>query len=92
MSKNRINDPEVVKRNILTEIIASGAIPVIQFSRPGYTRELLQSVNRFCAEFEDKLEVRFYGHYQGCFDAAVLSELRDARRVSIDSLTEIVNE
>lgn len=92
MNRNRINDPRRVDRRALSEIVTSGALPVLQFSKPGYTRELLQSINRLCAEFGDQLEVRFYGHYQEPFDASALRELRDVQRLSIDCLTSMENE
>lgn len=92
MSDARVTDPIAVESGETRAIVKSGRTPSIQFSKPGYTRELLRAVNRLCAEFEDKLEVRFYGHYQGNFDASVLAELPDVRWLSADCLTAISNE
>lgn len=92
MIEARITDPVTVERNTLRAILNSGRTPTIQFSKPGYTPELLRAVNRLCSEFEDEIEVRFFGHYQEQFDASVLVELQAARWISVDCLTGISNE
>ncbi len=92
MIEARITDPVTVERDVVNAIVKSGRAPTIQFSKPGYTPELLRAVNRLCSEFEDGLEVRFFGHYHGQFDASVLTELQAARWVSVDCLTAISNE
>jgi hypothetical protein len=92
MIEARITDPVTIEIDRIRTISESGCTPTIQFSKPGYTPELLQAVNRISAEFEDEIEVRFYGHYGGNFDASTLAELPDPRWVSIDCLTAITNE
>jgi Leucine-rich repeat (LRR) protein len=59
---------------------------------PGYSPRLLKNVNQLCSEYGDKLEVRFYGHYSGAFDASVLKDLPDAQWLSVDCLMHIENE
>jgi hypothetical protein len=49
-------------------------------------------LNEACGQVQDRLQVRFYGHYGTRFDAALLRHLPEARDVSLDCLTEIVNE
>ena len=88
----RANDPVAIESDQIRAIVKSGRTATIQFSKPGYTRELLRAVNRLCVELEDKLEIRFYGHYQGHFDASVLEELPDAHWISVDCLPAISNE
>jgi hypothetical protein len=76
----RITDPVAVESGEIRAIINSGRTATIQFSEPGYTRELPRTVNQLCAEFKDKLEVRFFSREPGHFDASALAELPDARR------------
>jgi hypothetical protein len=92
MNEPRINDPSEVHSNAIRDIFKAGRKPTVQFSRPGYSDKLLKQVNLLCQEFGDELEVRFYGHYQTCFDASVLANLPDAQSLSVDCLTEISNE
>ncbi len=92
MIEARINDPSNIDRNAVRAIIEAGRTPTIQFSKPGYSPELLRKVNDACGEFGETLEVRFYGHYGGQFDAGVLAHIPDASWLSVDCLTEIVNE
>ena len=92
MLQNRITDPKKVSREHLNEVLERGIIPTIQFSKPGYSRRLLKQVNNYCAEYGDKLEIRFYGHYSDAFDAAILKHLPDVRWLSVDCLQSIGNE
>jgi hypothetical protein len=90
-SRIRITDPVKVDGRMIEAIIASGQRPTIQFSQPGYSPELLRSVNHLCGKFGKELEVRFFGHYGGHFDASVLNHIPDVSWLSVDCL-EIVNE
>jgi hypothetical protein len=92
MIESRITDPVKVDGRMIEAVIASGQRPTIQFSQPGYSPELLRSVNHLCAKFGKELEVRFFGHYGGHFDASVLAHIPDVSWLSVDSLMEIVNE
>lgn len=92
MLENRITDPKNVSRQQLDEILRSGFYPTIQFSKQSYSPRLLKKVNRLCSKYGDKLEVRFYGHYSGAFDACVLKDLPDVQWLSVDCLMHIKNE
>ncbi len=92
MIEARITDPSKVDRGALKAIMDEGQTPTIQFSKLGYSPELLRKVNDVCGEFGDSLEVRFYGHYGDQFDAGVLTHIPNASWLSVDCLTEIVNE
>ncbi len=87
--ENRITDPKRVSSKQIREILSRGARPTIQFSRRGYSRRILKSINKLCAEYGDRLEVRFYGHE---FDASVLRDLPEAQWLSTDCLLHIRNE
>jgi hypothetical protein len=90
--ETRITDPVKVDGSSIKTILESGQRPTIQFSKPGYSPELLHSVNRLCGEFGKKLEVRFFGHHGGHFDASVLTYIPKVSWLSVDCLMEIVNE
>jgi len=61
-----------------------GGIEVIDevVSRPVY----LGWIQQACAALGDRLEVRFYDHFEEEFDASVLDHLHGIRRLSIDGL------
>lgn len=92
MRVERINDPTKIEPKEITRILAGGAIPTLQFSRPGYSPHLLKKLNSLCRELGSQIEVRFYGHYREGFDAAVLSNLPDVQWLSVDCLSKISNE
>jgi len=88
---NRITDPTYVSVSEVRSILANGLTPVIQFSTDA-PPDLLRQVNDLCREFDDALEVRFYGFYGGAFDADALRRLPDVANLSVDCLTAIRNE
>ena len=90
--ENRITDPKRISREHLEEFLGRGVSPTIQFSKPGYSRRLLKTVNKYCAEYGDKLEVRFFGHCSDAFDASVLKHLPDVQWLSVDCLLRINSE
>jgi len=93
MIESRINNPSAISASRVRDILQAGGTPTIQFSEPFYTPALLREVNQLCVEFEDQLEVRFYGHYStGLFDAQTLIHLPDVQWLSMDCLTAIRNE
>lgn len=92
MHTERITDPTSVSREELAAILARDCTPIVQFSRPGYTPELLRSLDALCADFGMRFQVRFYGHYREGFDAAALSHLPHVQWLLVDSLTRIENE
>ncbi len=89
---SRITDPVSIDPERVEAIIDAGRMPTIQFSRPGYSQELLRAVDDLCAHLGHGLEVRFYGHHLAPFDAAVLAAIPHVRRLSVDCLSAIVNE
>ena len=92
MHVERINNPDSVTADEIEAILAQGRMPIVQFSRPGYSPELLRSLNDLCLTFGPEFGIRFYGHYGGGFDAAVLSDIPDVRRLYVDCLMRIHNE
>ena len=91
MVEARINDPSTVDREAVLAILDRGVTPTVQFSHRGYTPALLEQINKLCVEFGERIEVRFYGHYDDSFDASALAPLRDVRWLTIDCLMSVVN-
>ena len=87
----RINNPQSIKKEEIEAIIADGKSPVIQFSASGYSLSLLKKIDNLCKIFGQELEVRFYGHYGGAFDAKVLCHLPNVKNLSVDCLQRIEN-
>ncbi|MBI3675999.1 MAG: hypothetical protein HY243_05220 [Proteobacteria bacterium] len=92
MISNRITDPQRVTARDIQLVLDQGSAPIVQFSTPGYSPELLRGLNQLCIEFGTDLELRFYGHYGDKFDAAALTYLPDVRSLSVDCLQQIANE
>jgi hypothetical protein len=49
----------------------------------------LDRIQQACAALKNKLEVRFYDHFEGEFDASVLDRLHEIRLLSIDGLPRV---
>jgi hypothetical protein len=71
--------------------ISKGLVSVIQFSKPMYSAELLASVDEIARSCGDRLQLRFYGHYDAVFDASLLKILPSVRNLALDSLKHIRN-
>ncbi len=89
---SRITDPDSVSAAQIRKILTGPMLPTVQFTKPGTPRLLLKAVNKLCALFGDKLEVRFCGHYSDVFDASILRHVPDVRWLSVDCLQTIANE
>ncbi|KQS49605.1 hypothetical protein [Sphingomonas sp. Leaf198] len=89
----RINDPIAIDPGELAEACAKRGQLVVQFGRPdAYTPAKLSLLNEACRLAPDSLQVRFYGHYQGAFDATMLRHLPEVRDLGVDCLTKILQE
>lgn len=51
----------------------------------------LDWIQQACAALGDRLEVRFYDHFEEVFDASVLDHLHEIRHLSIDGLFDLRN-
>ena len=91
MRTHRIDSPTEIDAQEIARHIAAGAHVVVQFARTGYTAQLLDSLNKLARQHGRDLTVRFYGHYNGDFDASVLKCLPDAQCVSMDCLIKASN-
>jgi len=93
---NWIDNPNALPSEAeLTELAKARGIenlPRIQFSQDiYYTQDTLKALNRLCQAFGKHLNVRFYTHSKGGFDASVLKALPDVRSLSIDCIEHINN-
>lgn len=92
MMEARINDPSEIDCSTVRAILEAGRTPTIQFSKKSYSPDLLRKLDMACEQFGKSLEVRFYAHYWDAFDASVLAYIPHVSWLSVDCLTEIVNE
>jgi len=89
----RITNPATLSPMKIVEACEKHGELVVQFSSPeAYTPTILGALNDACRIAQDRLQVRFYGHYGTKFDAVVLRYLSEARDLALDCLSEIVNE
>ncbi len=91
MRYHRINDPSSINLDEIRNKVKEDYRVVVQFSQIGYTESLLKELNELTKSFGRNLEIRFYGHYSGEFDASVLRSIPDAPSVSIDCLRKARN-
>ena len=84
MMFTRLENISTIEAAEIEAILARGDRPIIQFSTPGYSPELLRQIDRLCATFGPRLEVRFYGHFGTVFDAACLALLPNVASLAID--------
>ena len=91
MMFTRLENVPSIEAAEIEAILARGDRPIIQFSTPGYSPELLRQIDRLCATFGPRLEVRFYGHFGTVFDAACLALLPNVASLAIDGLDSVKN-
>jgi len=89
MITERLENLTEIDRSQIEKIIASGKTATIQFSKPVYNKSILTAIDALCREFGDSLEVRFYGHYSGSFDASHLAFIPNVRWLSVDCLMRV---
>jgi protein phosphatase 1 regulatory subunit 7 len=89
--EERINDPAAIDRELIESIFLAGKTPTLQFSKPCYSRPILADIDKLCQEYGSKIEVRFYGHYSGAFDASILKYLPNVSWLSVDCLLRATN-
>ncbi len=71
--------------------LSRGSNAVLQFYAPPYPDDLLIEINRLCAVHGERLQVRFYGHYQDAFDFEVLATVPKVVNLATDCLQRAVN-
>lgn len=93
IDNGRINNPKKISPPEIAKECEKRQRLTVQFNRyDAYTPAILASLNEACRLAQDRLEVRFYGHYGARFDAKFLRHLPEVCHLSIDCLTAIDNE
>jgi hypothetical protein len=89
----RITNPKALSPAEIVEACEQHEQWVVQFDNPGaYTPAILQSLNEACRLAQDRLQVRFYGHYGARFDATLLRHLPEVCNLALDCLSEMSHE
>ena len=91
MRTHRIDSPAEIDAQEIARHIAAGTRVIVQFARTGYTAQQLDTLNELARQHGRDLTIRFYGHYNGDFDASALQHLPDAQCVTMDCLTKASN-
>lgn len=81
-------DPTTLDALAIEQVIADGANPVVQFSKPA-PEAVLREVNSLCERFGEALEVRFYDFQFKAFDGRALRLLPAAATLSVDCLADM---
>lgn len=80
----RINSTTTIDKAHIELELNAGKQVIIQFVTNSYTSETLTHLNELCSRNSRKLCVRFYGHYQGSFDCAIVLQIPDVKCLYID--------
>ena len=72
-------------------LLSAGMDVVIQFSKPIYSPEVLERVNKLAEIHGAKLQIRFYGHYNSYFDLSYLDYIPSVKNLAVDCLLEARN-
>src|SRR5438270_9394913 len=81
-------DPADAPRDKVAQVIATGAIPTVQFGVAAQAQDL-GSINELCREFGAQVQIRFFGWEWKEFDTSILEQLPDVQNLSIDTLRTI---
>lgn len=87
----RLDNPATLDLAAIKREISQGEAVIVQYSGPVYTAASLAALNTLCEELDDKLGVRFYGHYAGKFDCANLRRLPAVKNLYLDCLDAVEN-
>lgn len=89
----RITNPDALLPMEIVKACEQHEQFVVQFDKPeAYSAATLQLLNEACRLAQDRLQVRFYGHYGTRFDASVLRHVPEVCNLSLDCLSKIVHE
>ena len=80
----RVNNPDPSHFPTLLQEVQAGRSVVVQFGEPVYDAAYLGLLNALCAEADDKLCIRFYGHYGTRFDCGNLRYLTSVKSLTLD--------
>lgn len=87
--QHRMTDQVVLDEADISDWIAAGDDVIVQYSKPIYTPELLSVLERLCRKLGERLQVRFFGHYQSCFDCSILTGIPSVSSLAVDCLKSV---
>jgi len=80
----RVQNPTDIDEAAIMAALADGHNLTLQFSEAAaYAGDILDKVDDLCARCDDRLHVRFYGHYNG-FDARTVMRLPHVKHLLIE--------
>lgn len=88
---NRIDNPTTIDKEFIENELHLGKEVILQFVDKTYTGEILAGINELCLKFDERLCIRFYGHYSTQFDGKVLLKIPNVKCLYIDSLQSAKN-
>lgn len=91
MSWYRIDDPPLLNLEEIKTELNNGKEVIIQFSHPRYRLNVLNKLDDICSNCDNKLHIRFYGHYGTTFDCNILKHIPHVKNLSIDCLDSASN-
>ena len=88
----RIQNPPRLDEAEVREGLRNARLLTIQFSEAkAYAGDILKDVDHLCRVFDDRLCIRFYGHYGSTFDMRVLRRIPHVKSLLVDCLTQVDN-
>jgi len=85
-------DPEIIDEQVVNEKLVENNEVTIQFSRPGYTTEMLSQLNRLALANSAKLKLRFYSDsHADEFDCANLEQIFNVKSLFLGCFPKAKN-
>ncbi|MBI4946607.1 MAG: hypothetical protein HY840_09420 [Bacteroidetes bacterium] len=88
---NRIDNPKAIDKNFVESELKLGKEVILQFVDKSYTDKILADINELCSKYDERLCIRFYGHYSKQFDCKVLQKIPNVKCLYIDCLQNADN-
>ena len=93
LNERRLTDPITFSMTEIVDACERQGELVVQFSRPEtYNPMILGLLNEVCQAAQERLQVRFFGHYGTQFDARCLRHIPEARNLALDGLSSIIHQ
>ncbi|SEC78296.1 hypothetical protein SAMN05443246_5359 [Paenibacillus sp. GP183] len=64
---------------------------IVQFSHPSFYGSMLPELDELCANWDENLGVRFYGHYSLSFDCNTILQIPNVKTLYVDCLVHAHN-
>lgn len=87
----RLNDIKSIDEASIAAAVGRSEQIIIQYSKPGYSRQLLTLLDSLCRQHGDRIEIRFYGHDGEAFDCRTLNALPHVQRLAVNCLESVLH-